>query len=183
MPHSILAVLFDSGDTLVDEGTEIFDPGGVVIRADLIPGAGQLIGKLKRRGYRLGLVADGQAASFRNVLGQHGLYASFDVHAISELVGEMKPHPAIFRAALDGLGIQPRDFSRVWMVGNNLERDVKGANALGLTSVWIDWAPRRSKVPADASEQPRYTIHLPLELIPLMEQIENTMGRLSADET
>ena len=96
MPHSILAVLFDSGDTLVDEGTEIFDPAGVVIRADLIPGAAQLIGELKRRGYRLGLVADGQAASFRNVLGLHGLYDRFDVHAISEQVGEMKSHPAIW---------------------------------------------------------------------------------------
>jgi FMN phosphatase YigB (HAD superfamily) len=176
VPHSILAVLFDSGDTLVDEGTEERDPAGVVIHAGLIPGAAELIGELKRRGYRLGLVADGQAVSFRNVLGQHGLYDLFEVHAISELVGVDKPHPTIFRAALAGLGIQPRDYSRVWMVGNNLERDVKGANALGLTSVWIDWAPRRAKVPADASEQPRHTIHLPLELIPLLERTEVPEG-------
>ncbi len=174
MRHSILAVLFDSGDTLVDEGTEIRDPAGVVIRAGLIPGAAELIWELKRRGYRLGLVADGLAASFRNILGQHGLYACFEVHAISELVGVDKPHPAIFHAALDGLGIRPQDYPRVLMVGNTLERDVKGANALGLTSVWIDWAPRRSKVSVDVSEQPRHTIQLPLELIPLLEQMEKT---------
>ena len=172
MPHAVIAVLIDSGDTLVDEGTEIFSPGGVVLQASLIPGAVELIQELKRRGYPLGLVADGLGASFRNVLGQHGLYDLFDAHAISEEVGVIKPHPAMFQAALEKLGIHPQDYGRVWMVGNSLERDVKGANAVGLVSVWIDWAPRRSKVPADDTERPQYTIHLPLELIGLLDEME-----------
>ncbi len=60
------------------------------------------------------------------------------------------------------------------MVGNNLSRDVKGANELGLISVWLDWAPRRSKVPADPSEQPCYTIKMPTELLGLVDQLEKS---------
>ncbi|MDQ2998003.1 MAG: hypothetical protein M3R61_13250 [Chloroflexota bacterium] len=47
-----------------------------------------------------------------------------------------------------------------------------GANALGMISVWLDWAPRRSKIPADASEQPAFTIRTPLELLAVLKQIE-----------
>ena len=59
------------------------------------------------------------------------------------------------------------------MVGNNLERDIAGANALGLISVWLDWAPRRSKTPADALEVPDYTIKSPLELLGVLDRLEN----------
>jgi len=85
----------------------------------------------------------------------------------------VKPDARIFQYALQQLGIAPADYGRVIMVGNNLERDIKGANALGMVSVWLDWAPRRAKIPADASEQPRYTIKTPLELLPLLERLEH----------
>ena len=58
------------------------------------------------------------------------------------------------------------------MVGNNLERDIKGANALGIISVWLNWSPRRSKIPADDSEVPQYTILQPLELLDVIDRIE-----------
>jgi putative hydrolase of the HAD superfamily len=70
------------------------------------------------------------------------------------------------------LQIDPADYGRVVMVGNNLERDIKGANALGLITVWLDWAPRRSKIPADASEVPQYTIKRPDALLALLDQLE-----------
>jgi FMN phosphatase YigB (HAD superfamily) len=146
----------------------------VVLHAGLIPGAAELLHELKRRGYRLGLVADGLAESFRNVFGrQYGLSDLFEAQAISEEVGESKPHPAMYQAALASLGIPPEQYGQVIMVGNHLERDIRGANALGLISVWLDWAPRRPKVAADPLEQPQYTIHQPLELLDLLERLEN----------
>ena len=36
-------VFLDSGDTLVDETTQVFDERGVVLRAQLIPGARELL--------------------------------------------------------------------------------------------------------------------------------------------
>jgi len=173
LQHTFLAICLDSGDTLVDEGTEIKDAQEVTQRAELIPGAAALVHTLKAQGYPLALVADGPVGTFRNVLTQHHLYDAFDVLAISGELGFVKPDARIFQYALQQLGIAPADYGRVIMVGNNLERDIKGANALGMVSVWLDWAPRRAKIPADASEQPRYTIKTPLELLPLLERLEH----------
>ncbi len=173
MPNKILAVCLDCGDTLIDEATEIKeDNHEVTVRADLIPGAGELVRQLKQRGYRLALVADGPVATFANCLGPYGLYDLFDCHAISENLGVQKPHPTMFQHALDCLGIAPADYGKVVMLGNNLARDVCGANACGMISVWLDWSPRRPKVLAHAGEQPQFTIKSPLELLEVLDQLE-----------
>ncbi len=172
MAQRIRAIFLDCGDTLVDEGSEVKPDGEVSVRADLIPGAGELVRELKRRGYPLALVADGPLATFVNNLGPYRIYDLFDVYAISETVGASKPDARIFRSALHQLQIAADDHARVLMVGNHLGRDIKGANALGITSVWLDWAPRRAKTPADASEQPDFTIKMPLDFLHLVDQIE-----------
>ena len=172
MSTYLLAICFDFGDTLADEATEVKDETLTTLRAELIPGADQVVRELKRRGYRLALVADGRAGTYYNVLTQHGLYDLFDVFAISEQLGAEKPDPRMFVHALDQLGIARADYGRTVMVGNHLERDIKGANHVGMISVWLDWAPRRSKVPADTLEVPQYTIKAPLDLLPLIEALE-----------
>ena len=173
MSRYILAVCLDCGDTLVDEATEIRDEHGVVVKADLIPGAADTVRALKRRGYPLALVADGPISTFRNILSAYKLFDLFDALAISEEVGVDKPAPRMFAHALDQLNLAPKDYGRVVMVGNNLARDIKGANRLGLISVWLDWAPRRSKVPADDTEVPHHTLKTPAELLSLIELLEN----------
>ena len=175
MAQHILAVCLDCGDTLVDEATEIKDEHEVTQTADLIPGAAQMVRDLKQRGYRLALVADGPTGTFHNVLTHYELFGLFDALAISQEVGVDKPDARMFRKALDALGIAEADYGRVVMVGNHLGRDIKGANALGLISVWINWSPRRHKIPLDDSEVPQHTILSPAELLPLLEQIEATL--------
>jgi FMN phosphatase YigB (HAD superfamily) len=174
--RSILAVCFDFGDTLVDEATEVKDAGLTTLRAELIPGAGELVFELKRRGYKLALIADGRPGTYVNVLRQHGLYDCFDAFAISEHLGVEKPAAAMFVHALDKLGIAEEAYGRTVMVGNHLARDIKGANLLGMISVWLDWAPRRPKVPATASEVPQYTIQEPSQLIPLLDRVQEIEG-------
>jgi HAD superfamily hydrolase (TIGR01549 family) len=174
--HKIRAVLFDSGDTIVDEGTEVKDAAGVTQTAALIPGAAEAVRALKSQGYPLALVADGPAGTFYNVLGHYGLLPLFDALAISGQVGVEKPDPRIFLYALEQLHIPQAVYSQVLMVGNHLSRDIKGANQLGLLSVWLDWAPRRSKIPADPFEQPCYTIRNPLELLDLVASIEASLA-------
>lgn len=172
MNRSILAVCLDCGDTLVDESTEVKDENGVSQRADLIPGARELVLELKRLGYPLALIADGPTRTFSNNLAPYGLYDQFDSYAISEQVGVFKPEPPIFHHALAQLGIALEEYGKVVMVGNNLERDIKGANQLGIISVWLNWSPRRSKIARDASEVPLYTIKLPLELLDVLAELE-----------
>ena len=170
-------VFLDSGDTLVDEGTEIKDENRVTQRARLIPGAAQMVRRLKQMGYTIALVADGPRGTFENTLKPPRLWQLFDAYAISHEVGVTKPDPRMFRKALDELEIPGEEYRSVVMVGNNFSRDIKGANDLGLTTVWLDWAPRRSKTPADESEVPDYTIRKPMELIGVIEQLETARER------
>ncbi len=170
--RQLLAICLDCGDTLIDEATEVKTADDVSLRAELIPGADMLLHELKRRGYPLALVADGPTATFRNNLAPYGLYDLFDAYAISQEVGVSKPNAAIFHHALAQLEIGPEAYGRVLMVGNYLARDIKGANELGLISVWLDWSPRRPKTPADAAETPDYIIKTPLELLDVVDAIE-----------
>ncbi len=172
MPPHILAVCFDFGDTLVDEASEVKDETLTSLRGELIPGAGELLHELKRRGYRLALVADGRPGTYANVLTQHGLHELFEAFAISELLETAKPDERMFTHALQAMGIAPADYGRTVMVGNRLERDVKGANRVGMISVWLDWSSRYAKQPADASERPAFTIRQLLDLLPVLEGLE-----------
>jgi putative hydrolase of the HAD superfamily len=51
----------------------------------------------------------------------------------SALIGYEKPHPEAFRYALRACG----DPEEVWMVGDNVEADVRGAEALGLKAILV----------------------------------------------
>jgi putative hydrolase of the HAD superfamily len=172
MPNHLLAVCFDFGDTLIDEGSEIKDETLTTLQADLIPGAGEVLHELKRRGYRLAIVSNGPVGSIPNVLQQHGLYHLFDTCAISQGLGIEKPDPRIFQHALDHLGIPPEQVGRTMMVGNDLAADVAGANAVGMISVLLTWAPRRRRLPAGELEVPQYSVEEPLALLRLVDELE-----------
>jgi len=172
----ILAVCFDFGDTLVDEASEVKDEAQTTVRAELIPGAAELLNELNRRGYPLGLVADGRPGTYFNVLGHYKLDKLFDAWSISEEVGVLKPDRRMFVHALERLGIGPEQYGRTLMVGNRLERDVRGANGLGMISVWMDWSPRYAKLAADPSEQPRFRVSEPLEVLAVIDQLEGRTG-------
>ena len=166
------AVLFDLGDVIMKEETEE-KVDDVTQRADLHPGMGELVRRLRADGMPLGLVADTRDGTFRNVLRQHGLFDCFDVFAISDHLGVVKPDRRIFVHALEGLGIDERDWGDVAMVGNNLARDIRGANQLGLISIWMVWNQRYPSSPADASEEPRYQVSSAGERAALLEALRD----------
>jgi FMN phosphatase YigB (HAD superfamily) len=168
----IMALLFDLGDTLMVEESEVKDAEGTTLRADLIPGVAEALHWFKERGYGLALVADSRPNTPANVLRQHGLYHLFDCLAISEVVGVEKPDRPIFQAALEALGIPESDYNRVAMVGNNLERDVVGANRLGLISIFFHGNDRRRSRPLTAEEEPRYKVSSAQELVSLIARLD-----------
>ena len=59
MKNRNLIIFTDSGDTIIDEGTQVFDDRGIVTTADFIPGADEVLKTLQEEGYRIALVADG----------------------------------------------------------------------------------------------------------------------------
>ena len=168
----LAALLFDLGDTLMVEETEVKDAGGTTLRAELVPGMAEALRGFKAAGCRLALVADSRPRTPENVLRQHGLYELFETLAVSEIVGVSKPDPGIFRAALDALGIPEADYGRVVMVGNNLERDIAGANRIGLISLFFHLNDRRRTQPITPDEVPRYTVASAAELSDLIARLD-----------
>lgn len=172
VPH-IEAILLDCGDTLIDESTERKqDDTELVLAAEEIPFAMDAVRSLHAAGHRLALVADGLRQSFVNLLEPRGIWSLMEAHVISEDVGELKPSPKMFEAAMSALGLTAPDRSRVVMVGNNLERDIRGANAFGLTSLFVAWSQRRTHHPADALEHWDHRIDNLDRLVPAIEAIE-----------
>ena len=84
-----------------------------------------------------GLVTNGHPTFQRRKLERFDLARHFDAILIEGEWGVGKPDPSIFREALSRMNARPES---AWMVGDNLEADIAGAQAVGMTAVWIDHA-------------------------------------------
>jgi putative hydrolase of the HAD superfamily len=106
-----------------------------------------LLEVLRERGYKLGLVSNGfdPPDLVREELARLGVAQLLDVIVLSADVGVRKPDPAIFRRALDALGVAPEN---ALFVGDTLATDIAGAAALGMRTCQALWFV------ADADEGP-----------------------------
>lgn len=102
----------------------------------LTPGAAGALRWCKGRGLRTVLVSNtlwrGDAdslADWRAI----GLADVIDGYVTSHSVGWRKPHPAMFRRALELARCDP---SEAFMVGDRLRADIWGAQQVGLRAVW-----------------------------------------------
>ena len=127
MTNKKLIIFTDSGDTIIDEATQVRDERGIVLKADFIPGAGEVLKQLHDEGFTVALVADGEWESFQNVYRENGLGYCFDAWIVSEVVGKQKPEPIMFETAMEALKLTDEDRSRIVMIGNNLRKDIAGA--------------------------------------------------------
>ncbi|WP_252891540.1 HAD family hydrolase [Thermoclostridium stercorarium] len=130
-----LVIFIDSGDTIIDESTEIRDENGIVIHAEPIEGAAETLKALYEAGYTIALVADGEYQSFENVYTQNGLKHCFKTWTVSEIVGKQKPAAVMFEDAMKKNSLTEEDKKRIVMIGNNLKKDIVGANRFGITSI------------------------------------------------
>lgn len=99
----------------------------------LIDGAAQAVQALSAS-FRLGLLTNGPSDIQRLKLAGTGLASAFETVVVSGEAGVGKPAPDAFRLVLDGLHVGP---SEAVMVGDSWERDVAGAQAVGIRPVWI----------------------------------------------
>ena len=126
-------------------------------RVTLFPGALSALHELRAREVRLGLVTNGSSDSQRGKIERFELEPLFDAICVEGEQAAGKPDPRIFQAALDALDTAAED---AWMVGDNLERDVGGAQALGIHGIWCDWAG--AGLPAASPVRPdRIVVGLP----------------------
>jgi putative hydrolase of the HAD superfamily len=90
---------------------------------------------LLRVRFPLALVTDAQSAYARAELYRTGLLHYFDPVVISGDHGFRKPDPRLFQIALDALAVEAR---HAMYVGNDMHRDIHGAQQLGMSTVLYD---------------------------------------------
>jgi putative hydrolase of the HAD superfamily len=95
---------------------------------DVLP----VLEELRRHGQKLGLVSNGER-DLDEFVAHHAL--EVDVAIGSRAFGRTKPHPSIFAAALERLGVEPADAA---MVGDSYADDIEGARALGMRAFLLD---------------------------------------------
>lgn len=117
-------------------------------RLQLYPGVKEVLDQLRPQ-YRLTAISDAQRAWAIPELNAVGLLDYFAPVIISSDLGYRKPDIRIFRQALDGIGL---DSSEVLFVGNDMYRDIFGAQQLGLKTVFFksnQGDQQRDRVEAD----------------------------------
>jgi len=124
-------------------------------------GVGETLTALRRQGLHLGIVSNIDDDQFHPLWERIGLGPYFDAITTSEEARSCKPDPGIYRHALGKAGdVAPE---QVIFVGDSLDYDVVGANALGMTTVLIIEPPNQ----VEGDEDPDYVI----ETIPEVLQI------------
>jgi HAD superfamily hydrolase (TIGR01509 family) len=102
---------------------------------EIRPGTRDALQRLAKR-YRLAVIsnADGKIA---DVLARCGIANCFETITDSGIVGKEKPHPAIFQAAVNSLGVSPAEST---YVGDVYSIDYLGATGFGMQAVLFDVA-------------------------------------------
>ncbi len=94
---------------------------------------------LRARGWRLGLVSNGQLDNQIGKLQATALDHLFEVVVISDAAGLRKPDPAIFQQALEafaGTERRPVAFD-CWVLGDDPLNDMRGGAEFGARTCWI----------------------------------------------
>ncbi len=115
--------------------------------------------------YPLALVSNfDHASTAHRILDMHGIAGFFVTSLISEEFGRRKPHPAIFGAALRGVGVSARD---ALFIGDSIADDVVGAHNAGLPVVWLNG--KQEALPA-GTQPPAHIITRLTDLSAVLEQ-------------
>ncbi len=114
-----------------------------VVYDDVRPALERLCGR-----YRMALLTNGASDLQREKIAGAGLAPYFHEILVAADIGIAKPDPRTFRALLTRLGIEPQ---AAVMLGDSQSRDIQGAAAIGMRTVWVNRAgvPRRDGVACD----------------------------------
>jgi putative hydrolase of the HAD superfamily len=98
---------------------------------ELFEDAPPVLAELRAQGLKLGLVSN-TGRDLDAFVAHHQLQV--DAALGSGAFGRTKPHPTIFRAVLERLGVEPANAA---MVGDSIEDDVEGAHAAGIRRAFL----------------------------------------------
>lgn len=104
------------------------DPSGFALYDDAIP----VLESLSERGWQH-IILSNHVPELPDIISALGLDHLVSKCISSGNIAYEKPHPKAFRLALEVAG-HPK---QVWMVGDSLEADVKGAEAVGIPAILV----------------------------------------------
>lgn len=129
-----------------------------------LPDAVETVRWLRESGRRLALLTNGAGAAQRRKISRFDIADLFDVILVEGELGFGKPDERVYRQALSALDVRP---SEAWMVGDNLEWDVRAPQQLGMRGVWID--ARGGGLPPGTAVTPDYIVRSLAGIRPLLE--------------
>ncbi len=154
----------DDPDAFIDAEHEVWRPAHEVLAS-----AQALLESLRSLGLKTGIVANSwpdPGRVLRSDAARFGLADRLDVMVFSDEAGVRKPDPAIYRFCCRQLGVEA---SEAMHVGDDLENDVRGAAAAGITTVQALWFVADEQ-PADV--EPDFRAFTPMDVL-------NTARRLA----
>lgn len=151
----------DEARKLAEAAFEVFFAGRN--RVVFFPHALEMLQTLSAR-YPIYALTNGNADTTRTGISQylHGAISSAQV-------GASKPDPRMFQAALDQAGVQAHQCVHI---GDHLDDDIKGANAVGMHSIWVNLHKTQS---VDKTLQPRFEVTHLSEIVSTVASIESTL--------
>ena len=106
------------------------------LRLDAYPEVPAVLRRLRAAGLPCAILSNGSPEMMAAGVGSAGLGDLLDAVLSVESVGVFKPHPSVYRLAVDRLGVRPGEIafqsSNAW--------DVHGAAAFGFRCVWVNRA-------------------------------------------
>jgi HAD superfamily hydrolase (TIGR01549 family) len=133
----------------------------------LLEGTKELLGELKNRGLKIGLISNTGLTSpqtYETWFAQRGILKGFDFLAFSNGQSVAKPEPAIFEVTLANLGVKAK---RSIHVGDNMHTDVAGAAAVGMSTVWVRGG---TNSPVETNIEPNYSVDSVIELPAIVDE-------------
>lgn len=103
----------------------------IILYDDVIP----CLEMLKKDGYRLGIITNGDSKDQREKLIRYNLEKYFSPIIISGDIGYAKPSKEIFLECIKLLDLLPQN---ILYIGDLIEMDVLSANKVGMKGVWIN---------------------------------------------
>lgn len=134
-----------------------------ILFADALPVLEALHGRFK-----LGLITNGLSCLQHEKIEASGLAPYFDAIIVAGDIGIAKPDPRAFQALLETLQVAPE---AALMVGNSVQGDIGGAQAVGIRAVLIHRARIHG---ANDAITPDLVVHQLTSLIDIVENLDHS---------
>ncbi len=139
------------------------------------PGSGALIERLARD-RRVAVLSNWPlAATIDRYCEAAGWAPHLSAIVVSQRVGAIKPHPAIFAAARAALGDPPAD--RILHIGDDWAADIEGAKRVGWRAAWMANRPDDSPLPGSERDA---TVEADAQ-VDSLDEVAAVVERLSRD--